>query len=365
MPGPFLTPKYPLPFIVKFFDRFRYFLLKLSRRFTAPNIAIVEMVQSFYVSKAIGVAAELNIAEFLSLHDKNISELAGLTNTDEESLYRLMRMLASQGIFKEKSNRVFSQNRLSKTMIDRTDSMRYMIMHLANPVNWQLFNELNTVVKTGENASEKILGMKIFEFLERNPANNKIYNTAMTNSSLMLSYAILSRYSFKKAECIVDIGGGEGTLLSMILIKNPCIKGVLFDLPHVITNAKENFKNYNLLNRVELMAGSFYETIPEGGDIYLMKNIIHNLSDQQAIDILIKIKNSLPPTGKILIIESVISHKNSYSFAKLFDIQMMVSQDGGKERSIEEYKQLIHQTGLKLNRIVRTVAPFSVIEITK
>lgn len=357
-------PQYPSPFIIKFFDRFRYFLLKQSRRFTAPNIAIVEMVQSFYVSKAIGVAAELNIAEFLSTHDKNISELAVLTNTDEESLYRLMRMLASQGIFKEKRNRVFSQNRLSKTMIDQTDSMRYMIMHLANPINWKLFNELNHVVNTGKNASEKILGMKIFEFLEKNPANNKIYNTAMTNSSLMLSYAILSKYSFKKAECIVDIGGGEGTLLSMILIKNSSIKGILLDLPHVITNAEKNFKYYNLLNRVKLISGSFYETIPEGGDIYLMKNIVHNLSDQQTIDILLKIKNILPPKGKILIIESVISHKNRYSFAKLLDIQMMISQDGGKERSIEEYKQLIHQAGLNLNRIVRTVAPFSVIEIT-
>ncbi|HSH52276.1 MAG TPA: methyltransferase [Bacteroidales bacterium] len=358
-------PKYPPPFIIKAFDKFRYFLIKFSRKFTAPNIAIVEMVQSFYVSKAIGVAAELNIAEHLKKHDRNIYELANLTNTNEESLYRLMRMLASQGIFKEKNNRIFSQNRLSKTITDCTESMRYMIMHLANPINWQLFNELNHVVKTGDNASEKVLGMKVFEFLEKNPANNKIYNTAMTNSSLMLSYAILSKYRFKKAGSIIDIGGGEGILLTMILIKNPSLKGLLFDLPHVIKNAKENFRKYNLSDRVKLMPGSFYEKIPKGGDIYLMKNIIHNLSDQQAIDILIKINNVLPQKGKILIIEPVISHKNRYSFAKLFDIQMMVSQDGGKERTKKEYCQLIHQAGLNLNQIISTVAPFSIIEITK
>ncbi|MFO7842331.1 MAG: methyltransferase [Bacteroidales bacterium] len=365
MQEPLQTPKYPSPFIVKFLDRFRYFLLKLSRKFTAPNIAIVEMVQSFYVSKAIGVAAELNIAEHLKERDRDTSELAELTNTDEESLYRLMRMLASQGIFKEKKKRIFSQNRLSKTMTDRTDSMRYMIMHLANPVNWQLFNELNQVVKTGNNASEKILGMKVFEFLEKNPANNKIYNTAMTNSSLMLSYAILSKYHFKKTGCIVDIGGGEGTLLSMILIKNPTLKGVLFDLPHVIKSAEENFKKHNLSGRVELLTGSFFETIPDGGDTYLMKNIIHNLSDQQATDILIRINHVLPEKGRILIIEPVISHKNRYSFAKLFDIQMMVSQDGGKERTKEEYNQIANNAGLKINQMVQTVAPFSLIEITK
>jgi len=358
-------PKYPPPFIIKAFDKFRYFLIKFSRKFTEPNIAIVEMIQSFYVSKAISVAAELNIAEHLQKGKKSISELARLTGAHKDSLYRLMRMLSSQGVFKEKKNHFFSQNRLSKTLLNHRDSMRYMAMHLGNSINWQLFNELYYVVKTGENASEKILGMNIFEFLEKNPVNNKIYNTAMTNSSLMLSYAILSRYNFKKGKCIVDIGGGQGILLSMILIKNPNIKGVLFDLPHVIKNAEENFRNYNLSNRIELMAGSFYETIPQGGDIYLMKNIIHNLSNKQAVDILIKINNILPEKGRILIIEPVISDKNQYSFAKLFDIQMMVSQDGGKERTKEEYNQLINKAGLKLNKMVRTVAPFSIIEITK
>jgi len=358
-------PKYPPPFIIKVFDKFRYFLIKFSRKFTAPNIAIVEMVQSFYVSKAISVAAELNIAEHLQEGKKNISELARLTEADESSLYRLMRMLSSQGVFKEKNNHFFAQNRLSKTLLNHKDSMRYMAMHLGNSVNWQLFDELNHVVKTGENASEKILGMNIFEFLEKNPVNNKIYNTAMTNSSLMLSYAILSKYNFKKGKYIVDLGGGQGILLSMILIKNPNLKGVLFDLPHVIKNAEENFKTYNISNRIELIAGSFYEKIPEGGDIYLMKNIIHNLSDKQAVDILIRINNILPEKGKILIIEPVISDKNQYSFAKLFDIQMMISQDGGKERTKEEYYRLIDLAGLNLKQIIKTVAPFSIIEITK
>jgi ubiquinone/menaquinone biosynthesis C-methylase UbiE len=274
-------------------------------------------------------------------------------------------MLASQGVFKEKNNRVFSQNRLSKTMIDQTDSMRYMIMHLTNPVNWQLFNELNQVVTTGESASEKVLGMKVFDFLEKNPANNQIYNTAMTNSSQMLSYAILSKYRLKNNLSVIDIGGGEGTLLSMMLLKNQTLKGILFDLPHVIENAEKNFIQQGLSNRIKFVAGSFYKSIPKGGDIYLMKNIVHNLSDNQTLDILEKIKEVLPLQGKILIIEPLISNKNRYSFAKLFDIQMMVSQDGGKERTIEEYNRLIHQAGLKIHRIIQTVAPFSLIEITR
>ncbi len=365
MHNPSRIPKYPSPFIVKAFDRFRYFLYKRSRKFTAPNIAIVEMVQSFYVSKAIGVAAELNIAEHLKEYDKNISELARLTGAHEESLYRLMRMLASQGIFKEKNNRVFAQNRLSKTLVDRTDSMRYMIMHLANTVNWKLFDELHNVVKTGKNASEQVLGMNVFEYLEKYPEKNNIYNTAMTNSSLMLSYAILSKYSFKNAKYIVDIGGGHGILLSMILLKHRHLKGLLFDLPHVIKDADKNFKNYHVEDRIKYLEGSFYKSIPPDGDIYIMKNIVHNLCDQKATDILINIKNVLPEKGKILIIEPVISHKNRYSFAKLFDIQMMVSQDGGKERTKEEYNQIINQAGLHLNRIIATVAPFSLIEITK
>lgn len=358
-------PQYPPARILKAFENFRYFLVRLSRKLTPANVAIIEMVQGFYVTRAIGVAAELNLAEHLRNENKSISELAILSNSHEESLYRLMRMLASQGIFKEIKNKVFANSRLSNTLLDRQDSMRHMVIHQVNGINWKMFEELNHVVKTGENAAQKVLGMDVFEYLEKNPDKNNIYNHAMTNSSLMLSYAILSEYNFNNAKTIIDIGGGQGILLALILHKYPALKGKVFDLAHVVEGANKISEEYGVSDRMETISGNFFDTIPEGGDVYFLKSIIHNLSDDQCVEILQKIKAVLPENGRILIFEPIIENNNKYSFAKLYDIQMLVGRDGGKERTKEEFKEIVALSGLKLNRFVQTAAPFFIIEIKK
>lgn len=358
-----IIPNYPSAKILKIFERFRYFLIKISRKLTPANVAIVELTQGFYVTRAIGVAADLNLAEHLKNEDKSINELAVLSNTHEESLYRLMRMLASQGIFVEKENKFFANNRLSNTLLDQHDSMRHMVIHQVNGINWKMFEELGSVVKTGNNAAQKVLGMDVFEYLEKNPDKNDIYNKAMTNSSLMLSYAILSEYNFSKAKTIIDIGGGQGILLSMILHKYNNILGKVFDLPHVVDGAKKIAEQYQVVDRFETISGNFFEEIPQGGDMYFLKSIIHNLSDNQCVDLLKRIKTVLPNNGKVLIFEPIIENNNRYSFAKLYDIQMLVSRNGGKERTKEEFISIINKSGFKLNRIIQTAAPFSIIEI--
>ena len=207
--------------------------------------------------------------------------------------------------------------------------------------------------------------MDIFEYLEKNPDRNKIYNEAMTNSSLMLSYAILSEYNFSNVNKIIDIGGGQGMLVSMILHKYPKIKGAIFDLPHVVDGAKEITSQYKVNDRLETIPGNFFENIPEGADMYFLKSIIHNLSDDQCIDLLKRIKAILPDNGKILIFEPIVENNNRYSFAKLYDIQMLVSRNGGKERTNTEFYDLVNKSGMQLKRIIQTAAPFSIIEIKK
>lgn len=358
-------PKYPPAKILKVIERFRYFLICFSRKLTPANVAIIEMVQGFYVAKAIGVVAGLNIAEHLKEGEKDISELATKTGAHKEPLYRLMRMLASQGIFIEKANKIFKNNRLSNTLLDRNDSMRHMVIHQVNGINWKMFEKLDSVVKSDTNAADDILGMDIFEYLEKNPDKNEIYNNAMTNNSLMLSYAILSEYNFSKTRNIIDIGGGQGVLLSIILHKYQHIKGKVFDLAHVVEGAQKIAEEYGVSDRMEFISGNFFESIPEGGDMYFLKSILHNLSDQQCIDLLKKIKKVTPTNGKILIFEPIIENNSRYSFAKLYDIQMLVCRNGGKERTKEEFMEIISKSELKINRIVQTAAPFSIIEIKK
>jgi len=205
--------------------------------------------------------------------------------------------------------------------------------------------------------------MDVFEYLEKNPDKNELYNKAMTNSSLMLSYSILSEYNFSKAKTIIDIGGGQGILLSMILHKYKQAQGKIFDLPHVVEGAKNIADQFKVSNRLETISGNFFESIPQGGDMYFLKSIIHNLSDNQCIHLLKDIKKVLPENGKILIFEPIIENNNRYSFAKLYDIQMLVGRSGGKERTKEEFKAIISSADLKINRIIQTAAPFSIIEI--
>jgi ubiquinone/menaquinone biosynthesis C-methylase UbiE len=357
-------PSYPPAVIVKWMERFRYFLVRLSRLFAPSNVNIIEIVQGFYVSKAIGVAAGLNIAEYLRNGEKSIAELAMLSETHEESLYRLMRMLASQGVFMEKKNRIFSNNKLSKALLDQPDSMRHMVIHQVNGINWKLFGDLNEIDSTGESTFKKHAGMDVFDYMQSDPKLNELYNKAMTNSALLVGAAMLSEYNFSRANCIVDVGGGEGILLAMILKKYKTLKGINFDLPHVVSESKKIFEKFNVADRVELISGDFFETIPQYGDVYILKSIVHNLSDLQCVELLKKIKSVLPKNGKIVIFEPIIEPNNGkYSFAKLYDTQMLVSSVNARERTKEDFLSLFMQSGVKLKRIIQTVSPFTIMEL--
>ncbi|MDX9695927.1 MAG: methyltransferase [Bacteroidales bacterium] len=357
---------YPPAIFLKWIEYFRYWLIRFSRKFTPAQVTIIEMVQGFYVSKAIGVAADLNIAEHLKNGEKDINKLAQITGTKTDPLYRLLRMLASQGVFVEKKNKVFCNNKLSRSMLDQPDSMRYMVIHQVNGVNWKLFGDLKEVVTTGESTFKKHTGLDVFEYMETNPHNNEVYNKAMTNSSLLVSKAILSEYNFGAYNCIVDIGGGEGILLAMILKKYTNLRGINFDLPHVVSESNKTFEQYDVLERIQLVYGDFFNDLPVGGDIYFLKSILHNLSDLQCVELIKKIKLILPENGKILVFEPIIEENTGrYSFAKLYDTQMMVSSVYAKERTKDEFKTLISSAGLKLNRVISTLSPFSIIEISK
>jgi hypothetical protein len=356
---------YPPAVFIKWIEYFRYWLIRFSRKFALAQVTIIEMVQGFYVSKAIGVAADLNIAEHLKNGEKNINELAQITGTKPEPLYRLLRMLASQGVFVEKKNKVFCNNRLSMSMLDQPDSMRHMVIHQVNGVNWKLFGDLKEVVTTGESTFKKHTGSDVFEYMETNPHNNEVYNKAMTNSSLLVSKAILSEYNFGNFTCIVDIGGGEGMLLAMILKKYSNLKGINFDLPHVVSESGKTFEQYDVLERIQLVSGDFFNDLPEGGDIYLLKSILHNLSDLQCIDLLKRIKLILPERGKIMVFEPIIEENTGrYSFAKLYDTQMMVSSVYAKERTKDEFISLFEKAGIKYHRFIQTLSPFTIIEVS-
>jgi ubiquinone/menaquinone biosynthesis C-methylase UbiE len=204
--------------------------------------------------------------------------------------------------------------------------------------------------------------MNLYEYLAQNPESAKIFDEAMTNLSVTEIATIAASYDFSSIQTLVDVAGGEGLLIASILKSNPTLKGVLFDRPYVIERAKRFLEAEGVLERCQLAAGNFFESVPEGGDAYILKYIIHDWDDERAIAILKQCHKVMPANGKILVAEQVIPPGNEPFMGKLLDLQMLAMNSGGRERTEAEYRALFEKAGFKLTRIVPTQDEISIIE---
>lgn len=328
-----------------------------------PQVAMVEMINAYQVSQAIYVAAKLGIADLLKDQAKSSKELAQLTGMHEPSLYRLLRSLASFGIFAEDENRRFSLTPLAATLqTDTPDSVRAWAIMSGEKWHWDLWGNLIESVKTGKTAVEYTFGKpNIFEYFVQNPQAGNNFDEAMTNLASMNNSAIATGYDFSGIAKLVDIGGGYGSHLSTILKAYPATKGVLFDQPSVITGAKEFIEVNGLADRCELVAGDFFQSVPSGGDAYLLKTVIHDWDEPQAIAILKNCRRAMAEHSKLLLVEAVIPPGNTPYFGKLLDLEMLTTS-GGRERTEAEYRTLFDAAGFKLTKVFATASPWKVIE---
>jgi len=340
----------------------RLFFKKMYYRFVPPSMAVFEKAQGFWIAKAIGVACELNLAEIVGHEEKSVVEIAKESNTNPMALNRLMRALASEGIFIETKTGVFKNNKYSNALREQPGNLKNMIVHQVNETNWNVVNELKYSVKSGTNAAQKLMGTDIFTHLKNTPEKNELYNKAMSETSRLSSAAIVSAYSFIGIKTLVDVGGGEGTLLCTILQKHAKINGILFDLPHVVKTAEKAIESFGVQDRVQIIPGSFFKDPIPQADSYLLKNILHAFDDETSVNILKSIHKVIDDCGKILLVEAVIREDNKPAFGKLFDLQMLIGTENGKERSKAEYNTILEKAGFKLSRVVNTVSPFSIIE---
>ena len=354
--------KIPPVWFVSIINRFRFFLKQLYYRFTPPNMAVFEKSQGFWLAKALGVSCELNLAEIIGNREMNVEEIARQAGADPKALYRLMRALAGECVFKETKPGLFKNTKLSYALQEAPGNPKHMILHQMNELNWMLVSELKDSVITGKNSAHKVFGTDIFTHLENSPEKNELYNKAMTATIGLLIDAVTSAYSFKGIDTLADIGGGEGTFLFKLMQKTPGIKGILFDLPHVVETAGNIAKEYGVADRVEIIPGSFFDKDIPKADAYLMKNILHIFDDETCGLLLQRINKVMVPEGKILILETVIKSDNKPSFGKMFDLEMLLGTKNGKERTEEEFRQLFEKAGFTNFRVLKTVSPFSIIE---
>lgn len=328
----------------------------------SPEMAIAQMISSYWVSQCIYVAAKLGIADLLKDGAKHCDALATATNTHSDSLYRVLRALSSVGIFVETEPRYFQLTPLATVLQnDVPNSLKAFVLMLGEE-HYQAWGNLLDSIRTGECAFEQKYGMNIFEYYLQNPTSGKIFEDAMTNFSTIENVAVIEAYDFSKINTLVDVGGGYGSLLVSILHQYPTLQGILFDETFVIEQAEAFFQQQEIRDRTSRIGGNFFETIPSGGDAYLLKHIIHDWDDSRAIAILQNCHKAINPGGKILVIEQVIPPGNEPFGGKFLDINMLVMSPGGRERTQAEYQELFKQSGFQLTQIIPTSQDISIVE---
>jgi hypothetical protein len=313
-----------------------------------------------WITQGIYVAAELGIADHLAEGPRSAEELAERTNTHRRALYRLLRALAGVGIFAQDSHRRFSLTPLAELLrSDVVDSQRSLAIMMGAEF-YETWGMLLHSVRTGEQGFYKRFGMPFFQYMTEHPERHSIYDAAMTGVHGPETEPMLDAYDFSKFRSVVDVGGGESLVLAAILNRYPAIQGILFDLPAVAERARAILKTSGLSGRYQIVGGDFFSSVPVGADAYLMRHIIHDWEDEEAIAILRNCREAMNPESKVLVVETVIPPGNEPCFGKWLDLMMLLV--GGCERTEREYSRLFSEAGLKLNRIVSTDSEVSVLE---
>lgn len=325
--------------------------------------AMMQILTGQWISQAVSVVATLGIADLLVGGPRSAEELAAASSAHADSLYRLLRALASVGIFTETEERRFALTPLAECLrSDAPDSMRNWARLFSVPLFWRSWGELLHSVKTGETGLKRVFGMADpFGFLSEHPEDAAVFDGAMNDLSRNHGPAIAEAYDFGQFSKILDVGGGHGALLISILRRYPRPRGVVFDLPHVIRGAEAEIRQAGLSDRCETVGGDLFESVPTGADAYLLKSIVHGFSDERALPILQNVRSGIRPEGRLLLVDFVVPPGNAASLSKLLDLQMLVIP-GGRERTQQEFQQLFAGAGFRLAGIYPTAAPQSIVE---
>jgi len=321
------------------------------------DIPVLQLSTCYWASRCLHVVAELGIADLLGDQPQSTEALAKASGTQPKALYRVLRLLASMGIFKWEHGAWHHTEASLFLRSDHPASLRDYVRMLGLPVFWNAFADLDHSLRAGEPAFTKSHAEGVFAYLVNHPEESGIFNAAMTSKSHRDILAILPAYDFSQFSTIADIAGGRGHLLRAILKSSPSTHGILFDQPHVITGVTpENGE------KLTTIGGNFFTDSLPAADAYLLMNIIHDWPDAESTRILSAIRRVMPVHARVLIIETVVPEAPGQHLSKELDIAMM-ALPGGMERTHEEYAALAAKSALRLERIVPTMSPYSVLEI--
>jgi hypothetical protein len=329
---------------------------------TAPDAELVRLILGKNVSMAISVVAKLRVADLLADGPRTVADLAARAGAHAPSLYRVLRTLASVGVFAEQADGRFGLTPMGEYL--RTGvkgSLRGLADYHGSDWTWRPWGHALETVRTGRPAFDSVFGEPVFDYLSKHPDDQAVFNEAMTGLSSNVAPAVARAYDFAPFKTVVDVGGGHGALLTTILRAYPGVSGIVFDSPPVVAGAEDAIRAAGLAGCCRAVGGDFFVNVPAGGDAYLLKYIIHDWSDDQATTILRNCRKVVNPGGKLLLVEMVLAPGNAADLGKLVDLEMLVRLTG-RERTEAEYRQLLAGAGWRLTRVLPTESPTQILE---
>jgi hypothetical protein len=327
-----------------------------------PPVVMLQMIQGFWVSRAIYVAAELRIADLVDDEPKTAEALAKATGTHAPSLYRVLRALASVGVFSEDAEGRFALTPVAATLrSNQPGSLREFAMVELAADHYPAWEAVLDSVKTGEVAFHRVFGMDAWAHRAENREHGELFDEAMASFGNVVNQTVVESYDFSQFSNVVDVGGGDGSLLTGLLKAHPGMKGLLLDLPQVIPGAERYLETQGLTDRCEVVAQDFLHSVRAGADAYVLKWIVHDWNDDDSTTILKNCHRAMRKDSKLLVVEAIIPPGNQPSFHKFMDLNMMVML-GGRERTEPEYRSLLEAAGFELTAVTPTRTEMMVIE---
>lgn len=355
------TPKAPPPQVIALAESIRAGIGSVRRKMVPPGIAGLDFVSDMMGFAIVYAACDLKLLDAIKAGRHTAAEVAQATGLAEDRVYRLLRAATQVDLVKEEPGRRFTLLPVGASLCRDADGFRDFLLFMGRVgmKNWAL---LPDVVRDGRTAIELATGQKPFAYLTGDPEVADRFNRGMTAVSNVAVDAFLAAYPLHGVDTLVDVGGGHGRLLAGALRLSADRQGILFDLPQVVEGAEAVLAQYGVKARCRVVGGDFFESVPEGGDLYVMKAIVHDWDDADARRILATVRRAMKPGARLALLETVVPDANKKHFAKLLDIEMMVHA-GGRERTREEYAALAADAGLRLQRVVPTAGPISVVEL--
>jgi O-methyltransferase domain/Dimerisation domain len=320
------------------------------------------LIAGYQVSQAVHVAATLGVCDLLADGPRSVVEIAETADVDARSLARLMRALVAIGLLVSDGDERFANTELGDALrADAPRSVAGRARLVGRPFHWQAYGALEHSIRTGEAAFAAVHGESIWDYLAKRPDEQNVFDKAMTTLSQAVADAVVRSYDFGQFGTVVDVGGGRGMLLSALMLRYPSVDGVLFDQPDVVAGARELLSAAGVTQRCQVVGGSFFDSVPEGGDAYLLKSVIHDWPDAESVEILRACRRSMPMHGRLLLVEQLLDGSPDPLGTAFSDLTMLVVA-GGQERTTHEYASLLATAGLALTRTVPTDSDVFILE---